>query len=218
MDAWAYAVVDNSQKRGTGNRKRGTGNLGTPMPRGKDGNRERGTGNWDGERATGNLGTPAVVKKGGNRSYECGVQSPECRIRYYKRGAEGRGTRGEGQGNCQNGRRRPTAGKRGSGFGVRESWLVARRSWPVARRSWLAARRSCLPRRARPGQKKKAVQKVQAPAQPFVAFDPARPADDQSVCRAHRVFNCTLIDLYGWCCPDATPERKCIGKGRIHRT
>jgi hypothetical protein len=44
MDAWAYAVVDNSQKRGTGNRKRGTGNLGTPTE-GKSGNGEQGTGN-----------------------------------------------------------------------------------------------------------------------------------------------------------------------------
>jgi hypothetical protein len=34
MDGWAYAVVDNSQKRGTGNGERGTGNLGTPVPRG----------------------------------------------------------------------------------------------------------------------------------------------------------------------------------------
>jgi hypothetical protein len=31
MDAWPYAVVDNSQKRGTGNREQGTGNLGTPV-------------------------------------------------------------------------------------------------------------------------------------------------------------------------------------------
>jgi hypothetical protein len=43
MDGCAYAVVDNSQKRGTGN----------------------------GEQGTGNLGTPVAVKKGGNRSYEC---------------------------------------------------------------------------------------------------------------------------------------------------
>jgi len=37
--------LDNSQKRGTGNREQGTGNLGTPVPGGKGGNRERGTGN-----------------------------------------------------------------------------------------------------------------------------------------------------------------------------
>jgi len=62
MDGWAYAVVDNSQKPGTGNRERGTGNMGTPVPRGKagTGNGERGTG--DGEQATGNLGTPVAVK------------------------------------------------------------------------------------------------------------------------------------------------------------
>jgi hypothetical protein len=42
MDGWPYAVVDNSQKPGTGNRERRTGNLGTPI-RGE--RRERGTGN-----------------------------------------------------------------------------------------------------------------------------------------------------------------------------
>jgi hypothetical protein len=31
MDEWPYAVVDNSQKPGTGNRERATGNLGTPV-------------------------------------------------------------------------------------------------------------------------------------------------------------------------------------------
>jgi hypothetical protein len=40
------------------------------------------------------------------------------------------------------------------------------------------------------------VQKVQAPAQPFIAFDPARPAEDQSARRARRVFSCPSIDLY----------------------
>jgi hypothetical protein len=60
MDAWAYAVVDNSQKPGTGNRERGTG--------GK-------------EQGTGNMGTPVAVKQGGKRSYECGVQSAECRVK-----------------------------------------------------------------------------------------------------------------------------------------
>ena len=35
MDAWAYAVVDNSQKRGTGNGEPGTGHLGTPVLGGK---------------------------------------------------------------------------------------------------------------------------------------------------------------------------------------
>ena len=50
--------------------------------------------------------------------------------------------------------------------------------------------------RAWPGQKKKAVQKVQAPAQPFIAFDPARPAEDQSARRARRVFSCPPPDLY----------------------
>jgi hypothetical protein len=65
MDGWAYAVVDNSQKRGKGNRERATGNLGTPVPRGKGGNRERGTGNREqgtgnGEQGTGNRdGEPA---------------------------------------------------------------------------------------------------------------------------------------------------------------
>jgi hypothetical protein len=45
MDGLAYAVVDNSQKRGTGNGERGTENMGTPVHRGKGGNREPGTGN-----------------------------------------------------------------------------------------------------------------------------------------------------------------------------
>jgi len=31
MDGWPYAVVDNSQKPGTGNGEQGTGNLGTPI-------------------------------------------------------------------------------------------------------------------------------------------------------------------------------------------
>jgi hypothetical protein len=53
MDAWAYAVVDNSQKRGTGNRKQGTGNLGTPV----------------------------FVRQGGKRSYERRVLSAECRVK-----------------------------------------------------------------------------------------------------------------------------------------
>ena len=50
--------------------------------------------------------------------------------------------------------------------------------------------RQCPPWRAWPGQKKKAVQKVQAPAQPFVALDPARPTEDQSARRARHLFNC----------------------------
>jgi len=65
---------------------------------------------------------------------------------------------------------------------------------------------SCPPWRAWPGQKKKAVQKVQAPAQPFIAFDPACPtagwrarlAEDQSARRARRVFSCLPHDLYDW--------------------
>jgi hypothetical protein len=62
MDAWAYAVVDNSQKPGTGNGEQGTGNLGTPVAGKKSGNGERGTGNRDGERGAGNMGTPVAVK------------------------------------------------------------------------------------------------------------------------------------------------------------
>ena len=51
-------------------------------------------------------------------------------------------------------------------------------------------------------KEKKAVQKVQAPAQPFIAFDPARPADDQSARRARRVFSCLPLDLYDWNAPE----------------
>jgi hypothetical protein len=69
MDEWPYAVVDNSQKRGTGYGERGAGNLGTPVPRGKGGNREPGTGNRGrgtrqrrAGRGTEDLGTPVAVK------------------------------------------------------------------------------------------------------------------------------------------------------------
>jgi len=70
------------------------------------------------------------------------------------------------------------------------------------------------PSRAGPGQKKKTVQKVQAPAQPFIAFDPARPADDQSAHRACRVFSCLprSTRLRGWA---STLCLESIGKGRI---
>jgi hypothetical protein len=49
---------------------------------------------------------------------------------------------------------------------------------------------------ALPGEKKKAVQKVQAPAQPFIAFDPARLTDDESARRARPMFSCPSHDLY----------------------
>ena len=42
------------------------------------------------------------------------------------------------------------------------------------------------------GQEKKTVQKVQAPAQPFIAFDAARLADDQFARPAHPMFSCPL--------------------------
>jgi len=62
MDGWPYAVVDNSQKRGTGTRERATGNLGTPVPGGKGGNGGRETRQRRAGQGTGNLGTPVAVK------------------------------------------------------------------------------------------------------------------------------------------------------------
>jgi hypothetical protein len=59
MDAWPYAVVDNSQKRGTGNREQGTGNLGTPVFASQGGTR----GYKRPIRAV-------FVNQGGKRSYE----------------------------------------------------------------------------------------------------------------------------------------------------
>jgi hypothetical protein len=81
MDGWAYAVVDNSQKPGTGNRERGAGNLGTPVTGGKagTGNGEQGTGG--GGQGTGNMGTPVAVNQGGKRSCECGLRSAERGVR-----------------------------------------------------------------------------------------------------------------------------------------
>jgi len=62
MDAWPYAVVDNSQKPGTGNREQGTGNLGTPV-----------FVSQGGQRSYKHPACAVFVKQGGKRSYECGL-------------------------------------------------------------------------------------------------------------------------------------------------
>jgi len=89
MDAWPYAVVDNSQKRGTGNRERGTGNLGTPV-----------FVNQGGKRSYKHPTCAVFVKQGGKRSYECdlprhrpwpcqGVRSAEYRVKNSSKGNAG---------------------------------------------------------------------------------------------------------------------------------
>ena len=63
---------------------------------------------------------------------------------------------------------------------------VSRSASPIAANCSRAVAGAALLGQAGPGQEKKAVRKVRASAQPFIAFDPARPADHPSACRARR--------------------------------
>ena len=127
MDGWPYAVVDNSQKPGTGNREPGTGNMGTPMPRGKGGNRERGTGNRG--RGTGNRKHGDTRGRKERREQELRVRSAECRVRndrhwsfvtgqLQRQGDSGKGD--EGRGTRKLPKRQTAANGRESGFGGRK--------------------------------------------------------------------------------------------------
>jgi hypothetical protein len=104
MDAWAYAVVDNSQKPGTGNGGQATGNLGTPVAVSQGGTRSY------------NRPACAVfVSQGGQRSYECGVWSAESKARSQTPAPEPVRTRGRN--GCPFSRR--TCPPRAAGIGQR---------------------------------------------------------------------------------------------------
>jgi len=56
---------------------------------------------------------------------------------------------------------------------------------------------------------------MQAPAQPFIALDPARPTEDQSARRARSVFSCPLLAVSSLS-TSATHERP-GGRGGLRR-
>ena len=121
MDGCAYAVVDNSQKRGTGNRERGTGNLGTPV-----------FASQGGTRGYNRPACAVFVSQGGQRSYEGGVRNDRHSsfvIGHLQRQTAGNRDSGTGDdetAKMADGGQRPGIGIREPASGIRGSWLVAR--------------------------------------------------------------------------------------------
>ena len=121
MDGCAYAVVNNSPKRATGDGKQATGNLGTPV-----------FASQGGTRGYNRPACAVFVSQGGQRSYEGGVRNDRHSsfvIGHLQRQTAGNrdsGTGDEETAKMADGGQRPETGIRGPAPGIRGSWLVAR--------------------------------------------------------------------------------------------